>query len=398
MPSETEKPTVPLIAADPRAEGDQHLRRARRDYPDLPPLAAFLRSVKAGGVIKGSTVRVYRRQVGFALDTLIEQKLVAPSSRSETMAKLIEFLDARRGRPDAPRTASRKAKDVTEEEARKVFEYLARRARGEENAADICMLALYIYIVPRVGCRPIEWMDAVVEGETLRIRSAKFDDDRAGFEWRSIPLSALRPLEIEAIAAFARFVRLAAARAPSFARWRNRLADRLAQACKACGVRRLALYSFRHVAFATWKAAGLAPWEIAALAGHAIEKSQAAYAGKRSGWGIDTIDRAEPGRAEALEARAAERLATRKAASESVGERNDASDDFWPFDDMPAPKAPAPAPAPKAPDPSMPRRNGEAMAAVKKRAGEIARSATPTTSSAAPPEEVPDPAPRTLPR
>ena len=111
--------------------------------------------------------------------------------------------------------------------------------------------------------------------------------------------------------------------------------------------------------------------EIAALAGHAIEKSQAAYAGKRSGWGIDTVDRAEPGRAEALEAKAAERLATRKAASESVGERNDASDDFWPFDDMPAPKAPAPNPA-------MPRRNGEAMAAVKKWAGEIARSTTPS--------------------
>ncbi|SIQ42030.1 hypothetical protein [Bosea sp. TND4EK4] len=373
------------ITSNPRAEGDLHLRRARRDYPELPLVAAFLQSVKAGGVIKGSTVRVYRRQLGFALDTLIDQELVPSSSRGDIMAKLLEFLDARRGRPDEPRTASRKAKDVTEEEARTVFEYLARQARGEDDVSDICMLALFIYVVPRVGCRPIEWMDAVVEGKTLRVRSAKFDDDRAGFEWRSIPLSALQPLEIEAVAAFARFARLSAARAPSFRHWRNRLADRLAQACKACQIRRLSLYSFRHVALATWKAAGLAPWEIAALAGHAVEKSQAAYAGKRSGWGIDTIDRAEPGRAEALEARAIERRANQKAEPESGRQQDNNNGGCWSFEDMPAPKVPAR-------DPAVSRRNAEALAAMKKRAAEIARSLTGTTPNTVISEDEPDPA------
>lgn len=375
MPSETVRPFIPRIVIDPRAEGDQHLRRARRDYPELPALGAFLKSVKNGGVIKGNTIRVYRRELGFALDTLIEQKLAESNSRAQIMQQLNEALEARRGRPAEPRTASREAKDVTEDEAKAVFEHLARLARGEDDVSDICMLALFIYIVPRLGCRPIEWMEATVEGAALRVRSAKFDDRRAGYEWRSIPLSNLLPLEIEAVAAFARLAPLSAARAPSFRHWRNRLADRLAQACKACAIRRLSLYSFRHVALATWKAAGLAPWEIAALAGHASKKSQAAYAGKKSGWGIDTIDRAEDGRAAALELLAAERQVSRTADPNNASNEDNG---LWSFDDMPAPKV-------SVPDPAVQKRNSEALAAMRKRADEIAESSkekAPPTSEA----------------
>ncbi len=367
MASKTPSWISPTIAADLRAEGDQHLRRAARAFPDATPLQALVRSVGTGGVIKGSTVRVYRRQLGAAVDTLIEQGEVEPASREEVVHELFELLEERRGIPDQPRTSSRKVKDVTVEEARKVFAYLAKLAQGEDDIQDVCMVALYIYLVPRVGCRPIEWMDAVVVGEILDVRNAKFDGDRAAYERRQIPLHAFSPLVIRAIAAFANLAPISAKRAPAFRHWRNRLADRLAQACKACEVRRLSLYSFRHVAIATWKAAGLDPWTIAALAGHAARKSQGAYAGKNSGWKIVTVDKAEQGRPEALEARAAERNSA-KDATEQPADRAAQSDLVeWDFDDIPVQR-------PQKSDEIASRRSTELAAEMRRKAELIAQS------------------------
>lgn len=171
------------------------------------------------------------------------------------------------------------------------------------------MLALYVYVVPRFGCRPVEWMNASVEGDVLFVKNAKFSNGRSGFEERSFDLSGYNSRVIEAVKAFAVFAPLSAGEAAAFELWRNALAELLARACAKSGLRRLSLYSFRHVALATWKKAGLAPWEIAALAGHASVKSASAYAGKTKGWSASAIPRAEPERIAALEA-----LATGKAA------------------------------------------------------------------------------------
>ncbi|MBU1306471.1 MAG: hypothetical protein KKF33_13250 [Alphaproteobacteria bacterium] len=53
-----------------------------------------------------------------------------------------------------------------------------------------------------------------------------------------------------------------------FAKWQKVLAEQLRRACVRIGIRELSLYSFRHVAIATWAAAGLSPKEIADLSGH----------------------------------------------------------------------------------------------------------------------------------
>lgn len=90
------------------------------------------------------------------------------------------------------------------------------------------MLAMFIYIVPRLGGRPIEWMDASVEGTALTIRNAKFGDERAGFAYRTMDLAEFDPCVIEAIAAFASFVPLSVGDDEQFEAWRNRLAELLA--------------------------------------------------------------------------------------------------------------------------------------------------------------------------
>ncbi|SIR08656.1 hypothetical protein [Bosea sp. TND4EK4] len=260
-------------------------------------------------IIKSATARLYKQELIAAVDILVSRGQALASSRANAIEQIGAALAARSGIPDEPRTASRKVKDATEAEALAVFRYLAKRARGRGNIHPICMLALHVYVVPRFGCRPVEWMNASVEGDVLFVKNAKFSNGRSGFEERSFDLSGYDSRVIEAVKAFAVFAPLSAGEAAAFELWRNALAELLARACAKCGLRRLSLYSFRHVALATWKKAGLAPWEIAALAGHASVKSASAYAGKTKGWSASAIPRAEPERIAALEA-----LATGKAA------------------------------------------------------------------------------------
>lgn len=328
-------------------EARRHLRRAHKRHPEADLLEGLMLSVTDDPtIIRSATARVYKQELIAAVDILVSRGQALASARADAVKRIGAALTARSGIPDEPRTASRKVKDATEAEALAVFRYLARRARGRGNIHPICMLALYVYLVPRLGCRPVEWMNANVEGDVLRVRSAKFGNARSGFEERSFDLSGFDPRVIEAVKAFAAFAPLSAGEAAAFELWRNGLAELLARACAKLGLRRLSLYSFRHVALATWKKAGLAPWEIAALAGHASVKSASAYAGKKKGWSASAIPRAEPERIAALEA-----LATGKAMELAPIDnerrisprRVELAPDwgFENFDDMPVQKTPA---------------------------------------------------------
>ncbi len=263
-------------------EAHRHLRRAHKCHPNADLLEGLVLSVTDDPtIIKSATARLYKQELIAAVDILVSRGQALASSRANAIEQIGAALAARSGIPDEPRTASRKVKEATEAEALAVFRYLAKRARGRGNIHPICMLALYVYVVPRFGCRPVEWMNASVEGDVLFVKNAKFSNGRSGFEERSFDLSGYDSRVIEAVKAFAVFAPLSAGEAAAFELWRNALAELLARACAKCGLRRLSLYSFRHVALATWKKAGLAPWEIAALAGHASVKSASAYAARR---------------------------------------------------------------------------------------------------------------------
>jgi integrase len=330
-----------------QAEARRHLRRAHKRNPKADPLEGLVQSVvEDPTIIKNATARLYKQELTAAVDILVSEGRALASARAEAVEQINAALAARTGIPGKPRTASRKVKDATETEALAVFRHLAKRARGRVNTHLISMLALYVYIVPRLGCRPVEWLNASVEGKVLRVRSAKSGNGRAGFEERSIDLSEYDPRVIEAVRAFALFAPLSAGEAATFALWRNALAELLARACAKCGIRRLSLYSFRHVALATWKMAGLAPWEIAALAGHASVRSASAYAGKKAGWSASAIPRAEPERIAALEALADCKVDGPAARADEKGAstlrvRLAPYGGFDSFDDMPVQKAPA---------------------------------------------------------
>lgn len=80
-----------------------------------------------------------------------------------------------------------------------------------------------------------------------------------------------------------------------FASWEKVLAGQIRRACIRIGIRILAPYSFRHVAIASWSAAGLPPEEIARLCGHlSIRTAHAHYARAAKGHKRNAVARSVP--------------------------------------------------------------------------------------------------------
>jgi integrase len=288
------------------AEGGRHLRRAQQRHPEIKDqIEALLVGLENDEtILKGSACRAYKAQHMAIIDKLLAGQSDPEKQRATALMRIKAALARRRGRPPQARTSSLKVTDATEEEVLKLLRYLAKRARGQANPHPVCMLAMYMYFVPRTGCRPVEWSNAAVEGSWLIVQSAKFSNGRSGFESRKINLAPFPSKVIEAAAVFSRCVRESIAQFKDFEHWRNAIAELLARCCKALKLRRLSLYSLRHVALATWARAGVAPWEIAALAGHASLNSARHYAGARHGWtASDGIAAADPARVAALQER-----------------------------------------------------------------------------------------------
>jgi hypothetical protein len=85
----------------------------------------------------------------------------------------------------------------------------------------------------------------------------------ASFDFHSVPM-----LSKAQVMAVAELIGLTAKFADEYGSWENLhkvLAERLARICRRPGLPRLALYSFRHTAIATWKRAGMEPVAIASL-------------------------------------------------------------------------------------------------------------------------------------
>ena len=88
---------------------------------------------------------------------------------------------------------------------------------------------------------------------------AKRTNGRACADERYIGLGGYDPAIRAAVTRVVALMPEAMSAYGTWLRLRDALAERLARSCARAGVRRLSLYSFRHAALATWKAAGLAP-------------------------------------------------------------------------------------------------------------------------------------------
>lgn len=321
--------------------GRRHLRRALAAYPDRPPVEALVamaeddliamqaareRGPADASRLRPGTVRVYRAEMSLIVAVLVRASGQTADTADRVMKRIDAALNGRRGRPGCARTASLKVKDATQDEARAVFEELRRHVLAHRHTAALAA-ALYVVVGPKIGMRPIELCGAKVEGTRIEVPCAK--RARGEPDWRGLDLCAYPASLIEATRAL---VALAPS-SPDVAAahgWHKGMAESLARACKRIGQRRLAPSSFRHVAIATWEAAGYTASEIARMAGHVdVATARRHYARSRHGWTVAAL--AQPvgdGGAAPRDATAPERPV----------------DPDWGFDDMPKPAAkPAPS-------------------------------------------------------
>lgn len=260
------------------------LNRARKLFPDLPPVEALIVEAGSSPTIQWSTLRRYKPSYHRAL---IAAGSLCPEADFE---RLCRRLTERGGEPLKPQTSSNKVTDATRGEAAATFQHLKRLVLKREGRSAMAA-GLYVLVAPRIGIRPIELLDAVVTEKMVQIKTAKRRD---GKFYRSLRLTRFSPTFIEALKWLCVLAQAGTDAAPSsdpeerFESWRNAIAEALARASKAAAGRRLSLYSFRHVALATWKANGFSAADIALMAGHLDLRSAGHYAAGRHGWRDET--------------------------------------------------------------------------------------------------------------
>lgn len=263
--------------ADYFVEGRKRLRKAMAKFPQLAPWEALIKLHEEGGKIRGKTARKYIQEDIRTLGLCL--RFAEQSDLFDSVAeRLRSTIDRRRGRPEKY-GSGKKVKDVTEAEAIAAFKQLKSNALAKGYMTD-AMVALFVLVAAHSGLRPIEVIGARLEGTVLWLKNAKVKPG----------LGMMRQMDVKGLPDdVLTAVRLMISLVPDFASraqykaWAKDLAEALARACKRAGIRRLSLYSFRHVALATWKKAGMSAPEIAALAGHLSQTSARNYAGGRHG-------------------------------------------------------------------------------------------------------------------
>lgn len=199
----------------------------------------------------------------------------------DRIGRIHKLLADCKGRPAVKRTSRKKLKKVDRAVVQRVIDRLSEiEIRRHSIAARIC--GLYIVVMPSIGMRPTELAGSELTDKILRIPNAKKRPQHA--DYRSIDLSAFPDEFVAAVGALIVLVRAKVAEV-GYARWHNALRDTLARACADVRVKRMSPYLFRHVAIATWKAAGMSQGDVAKLCGHVgLRTAGNHYASGRHGW------------------------------------------------------------------------------------------------------------------
>jgi hypothetical protein len=119
------------------------------------------------------------------------------------------------------------------------------------------------------------------------VRCAKFTNGRGIAAYRALDLEPVMDERRDFLIEVDRLrsgLRAAAETAGDWATLWSRLASRIARACRSISIRRIALYTTRHIALATAKEI-MVPAAVAALAGHASDRTAGThYARSRTGF------------------------------------------------------------------------------------------------------------------
>ncbi|MHA6297909.1 hypothetical protein [Devosia sp. CAU 1758] len=284
-------PAAPETIKEHLRIGRRWINRAKTAHPDLRTEDALALSLE-GGDLDPSTIGRYRADLRYALIEHMTEAGRLPDFQS-AWTKVDTALTKRKNfiPEENRRTSALKVEDPTEEEVRSLFRELKRHALKHGNPNAI-LAALFTLVAGHCGFRPIELRGAQLVGTRLTMPNAK---KRPGHEkLRTMDLAGLHKDVLVGLGLMLDLIDDGLSKA-EFASWEKVLAGQIRRACIRIGIRKLSLYSFRHVAIASWSAAGLPPEEIARLCGHlSIRTAHTHYARAAKGHKRKAVARAMP--------------------------------------------------------------------------------------------------------
>ncbi|UYQ72577.1 hypothetical protein OF122_01955 [Pelagibacterium flavum] len=261
-----------------------------KSWPDFLPEDALIAQQSVAGPLEKGSITRYRAYLRHGL----RENFEATGRMAEFEAAFERVDDALKARKakipeEDRRTSAKKHVDATEAEAEKLFYELKRHGLKYKNPNSI-LAGLFVLVAGHCGFRPIEMRGAVLEGEKLILLNAK---KRPGQDTtRVLDLSELHKDVLMGLNLLLKLIDHDLSKR-EFAKWQKCLAGQITRACERVKIRNLSLYSFRHVAIATWTRAGLSALEIAKLCGHlSIRTAHAHYARGAVGHDRDAVARA----------------------------------------------------------------------------------------------------------
>lgn len=269
----TDRPVTraPETVAAYRARRPMLARKAGSDQPQR--LVQWF--VTQHGAWAPSTIEQYKASIEQAIEDARDLL------RSERLW-LHERLKARprpREKSKPPRTSARKRKAVPYNEYQDLFRKLIATKKVDDKIA-----AQYLRYNAWLFLRPVEWQTIEIKDGFLIIKNAKATNGRACGKTRK---RALRGCSAEEVARLKEFIAALKDRANAigYKRLWSCLASRIARACKRAGIKRIALYTSRHIGIANAKS-WMSRSELAVGAGHKTTATAGRhYAKRRSGWG-----------------------------------------------------------------------------------------------------------------
>lgn len=176
-------------------------------------------------------------------------------------------------------TSSQKQKHLKTNDLDKLIETLAK-TRGQHDK----LIGLWLASSIKFGLRPTEWDSARIVGDWLVVNNAKATNNRSNGEVRSIGLSHAPYEEILLLKEFLNTINEHKNFYNSFNELHTRVRKRLHYICRKVWPKRKkypTLYSCRHQFSADLKASGYTLEEIAALFGHATNRTASNHYGRK---------------------------------------------------------------------------------------------------------------------
>ena len=209
----------------------------------------------------------------------------------ESAANLLTFRDWR-PRPRVsgpPQTSARKRKSVPKLEFVRLLDFLRLSHHPDDR-----LVAQWLNHNVRLFLRPSEWLTATIEKTQLVVENGKATNGRAHGTHRHVELQGYGHHLVRDLAALLVVLKDRASKAKSLKHLWGSLAARIARACKKIHIKRVSLYTMRHVGVANAKCR-MSPEEVSALAGHKTTATATThYAKRRTGWRIQLSGVARP--------------------------------------------------------------------------------------------------------